>query len=68
MLKTLKTLRKNKGLSQRALADRLGVSQQAVAKWEMKAAWPRGEKLTLLAAVLDVPIEELLQTLCKEAS
>lgn len=67
-MKTLKSLRKNRGLSQEGLAVRLGVSQQAVAKWETGTAWPRGEKLTLLASILEVPIEELLQTLYKEAS
>lgn len=37
------------GLSQQELAQRIGVSQQAVAKWEAGAATPRGKRLQQLA-------------------
>ena len=40
------------GLSQQELADRLGVSQQAVAKWEAGRAAPRGKRLSQLVSVM----------------
>lgn len=36
----LQLIRKNKGLTQEGLADILGVSRQAVAKWESGQAYP----------------------------
>lgn len=36
----LQILRKNKGLTQEALADKLNVSRQAVAKWKSGQAYP----------------------------
>ena len=36
----LQILRKNKGYTQEALADKLGVSRQAVAKWESGQIYP----------------------------
>ncbi|MBQ3799738.1 MAG: helix-turn-helix transcriptional regulator, partial [Treponema sp.] len=36
----LALLRKNKGLTQDALAERLNVSRQAVAKWESGQSYP----------------------------
>ena len=38
----LQILRKNKGYTQEALADKLGVSRQAVAKWESGQIYPDG--------------------------
>lgn len=43
--------RKKAGWSQEALADKLGVSRQAVSKWETGEAEPELSKLKLLAAV-----------------
>ena len=41
----LQQLRRQKGLSQENLAEQLGVSRQAVGKWESGAAVPELEKL-----------------------
>ena len=41
----LQILRKNKGLTQEALADKLNVSRQAVAKWESGQAYPDLDEL-----------------------
>ena len=52
--------RKRAGLSQEALAERLGVSRQAVSKWETGAAEPDLSKLRQLAAAFDVTADWLL--------
>ena len=52
--------RKRAGLSQEALAERLGVSRQAVSKWETGEALPETGKLATLAAALGVSVDWLL--------
>ena len=52
--------RKRLGLSQEALAEKMDVSRQAVAKWENGQAFPTAERLTRLCRVLEVTPEELL--------
>ena len=52
--------RKRAGLSQEALAERLGVSRQAVSKWETGEAMPEAGKLAALAAALGVSVDWLL--------
>ena len=54
------SLRKANGLSQFNLAEQLGVSRQAVSKWEAGASKPSTENLKTLAALYDVPLEYLL--------
>ena len=46
-------------MSQASLACRMGVSQQAIAKWETGVALPNAAKLPLLAEVLGCSIDEL---------
>ena len=55
----LKECRKKVGLSQAALAERLFVSQQAVAKWETDRATPNPEMLAKLAKELNVSVDYL---------
>lgn len=56
----LKAIRKERGISQRALAQRLGVSQQAVAKWEAASSTPGPNALATIADVLGVSSDYLL--------
>lgn len=52
--------RKAAGLSQEALAAQLGVSRQAVSKWERSESSPDTDNLIALAALYDVSLDELL--------
>lgn len=53
-------LRKEKRMTQEDLAEKLGVSSQAVSKWEKDGACPDISLLTTLADVLGVTTDELL--------
>lgn len=50
----LTSLRKGRGLSQEALAEQLGVSRQAVSKWEKGEAMPELSKLDAICRFFDV--------------
>ncbi len=52
--------RKEKGLTQEDLAGKLGVSAQAVSKWETDASCPDISLLPQLCKVLDITTDELL--------
>ena len=52
--------RKKKGLTQKALADQLNVTDKAVSKWERNIACPDINTVPKLAEILDVPIESLV--------
>lgn len=54
-------LRKTKGLSQEELADRVGVSRQAVSKWESEQSVPDAEKIVILSEVFEVTTDYLLK-------
>lgn len=54
-------LRRCSGLSQEQLAERLGVSRQAVSKWESEQALPETEKLLPLAEQFGVTVDSLLR-------
>ncbi len=56
----LKEARKNAGLTQEQLADKLMVSRAAVAKWETDKGTPDIENLKAIAAYLDVSIDYLV--------
>lgn len=55
----IKRLRLEKGLTQEQLAAKLGVSAQAVSKWETDQTYPDGALLLPLANVLEVSLDEL---------
>lgn len=52
--------RKELGLSQEALGEQLGVSRQAIYKWESNATLPEIEKLVALSKIFAVPVGWLL--------
>ena len=56
----LKELRKLRGLSQAALSQLLGVSQQAVGKWETDRSTPDPQTVAAIAAELGVSADYLL--------
>ena len=56
----LAELRKKHGLSQEELADQLGVSRQAVSKWERGEASPDTDNLIELARIYGISLDELL--------
>lgn len=55
-------LRKENNLSQEALAEKLGISRQAVSKWERAEASPDTDNLIMLARIYAVSLDELLKT------
>lgn len=57
----IQNLRKSKGISQEELADKIGVSRQAVSKWESEQSLPDIEKICLLSDYFDVTTDYLLK-------
>lgn len=58
--KNLRELRQEKGWTQEQLAEKLGVSYQAVSRWETDATYPDIEMLPALADLLEVSLEKLM--------
>ncbi len=54
-------LRKSKGISQEQLADKIGVSRQAVSKWESEQSIPDIEKIILLSDYFETTTDFLLK-------
>lgn len=54
-------LRKEKGMSQEALAQLLNTSRQAVSKWENDQGFPETEKLLMIGNIFDVSTDYLLK-------
>lgn len=61
-------LRKERNLSQEALAEKLGTTRQAVSKWENGQGYPETEKLLLLAQLFQVSVDYLLKDTPTEAA
>lgn len=57
----IQELRKKKGLSQEQLADELGVSRQAVSKWESGQSAPEIDKIVLLSNFFGVTTDYILK-------
>ena len=58
--KLIQELRKEKGLTQMSLADKLGVTDRAVSKWERGKSFPDVSMLRPLAGALGISVSELL--------
>ncbi len=62
----LKKIRKEQNLSQEELADKLGVSRQAISKWESGQAYPEMDKIITICNMFNVNIDDLLHSDIKE--
>jgi len=63
----IQALRKARGLSQEELAEQIGVSRQAVSKWEAEQSQPELEKLILLSEYFGVSCDYLIKGVEPEA-
>ncbi|GEL77191.1 helix-turn-helix domain-containing protein [Tenuibacillus multivorans] len=57
----LHKLRKEKGLSQEALAEKLNTTRQAISKWENGQGFPETEKLLMIGNIFEVSMDYLLK-------
>lgn len=57
----IQNLRKTKGISQEQLADAIGVSRQAVSKWESEQCTPDLDKVILMSEYSDVTTDYILK-------
>lgn len=61
MADRIQYLRKTKGLSQEELADKVGVSRQAVSKWESEQSTPDIEKIIIMSELFGVTTDYILK-------
>ncbi|QBP90474.1 helix-turn-helix domain-containing protein [Bacillus mycoides] len=61
-------LRKEKGLSQEALAEKLNTTRQAVSKWENGQGFPETEKLIMIGNVFEVSLDYLLKETAEQSN
>ena len=57
---SVKEMRKKRGLTQKQLADRLGVKQQNVSDWERGERSPSVKNLKKLSEILNCQIDDLV--------
>lgn len=62
MGQTISALRKERGMTQRDLAEKLGITDKAVSKWERDLACPDISLLPKLAQILEISVDELMHT------
>ena len=60
MGETISTLRREKGMTQKDLAEKLNITDKAVSKWERDLSCPDTQLLPRLAELLGISVEELL--------
>ena len=63
MMTQLKLYRSRMGLTQEEVADKVGVSRQAVAKWEKGETLPDIESCVKMADLFEVPVDMLVRSL-----
>lgn len=56
----LKSIRKKAGMSQEKLAEKIGVSRQAITKWETDAGVPDIDNMMALSSLFNISLDELL--------
>lgn len=61
MADRIQYLRKAKGFSQEELADKMGVSRQAVSKWESEQSTPDIEKIIIMSELFEVTTDYILK-------
>ncbi len=61
MADRIQYLRKTKGFSQEELADQVGVSRQAVSKWESEQSTPDIERIIIMSELFEVTTDYILK-------
>ena len=59
--KMISTLRKEKGMTQLELAEKMGVTDKAVSKWERDLSFPDINSIPKLAEIFEISVDELMQ-------
>ena len=54
-------LRKERGMTQLELAEKMGVTDKAVSKWERDLSFPDVSSLPRLAEIFEISVDELMQ-------
>ena len=67
IMNQIRLLRTQRGLTQEAVAEKIGVSRQAVAKWEKGETLPDIETCLRLADLFGVPLEVLARGITEES-
>ena len=62
----ISSLRKEKGMTQNELAEKMNVTDKAVSKWERNLACPDVNSIPKLAEILGITVEELLNAQTKK--
>lgn len=57
----ISSLRKEKGMTQLELAEKMGVTDKAVSKWERDLSFPDINSIPKLAETFDVSVDDLMQ-------
>ena len=57
----ISSLRKEKGMTQLELAEKMGVTDKAVSKWERDLSYPDLNSIPKLAEIFGVSVEDLMQ-------
>lgn len=57
----ISSLRKDKGMTQLELAEKMGVTDKAVSKWERDLSCPDINSIPKLAEILEISVDDLMQ-------